>query len=260
MRPITTGVGASTADAIYVRGRDVARELMGNVGLGEMAFLLVAGREPSAPEALMFNAALISLADHGLTPTVLAARLTYTGAPESIQGAVAAGILGAGSVYLGVTEDTARYLGEIIARAGSDEESALADAAKAAVQDTADSGARVPGLGHGIHKSGDPRTARLYELAVRAGGDWPHMRTLKHLQAAAEERYGRSFPINGAGTAGAVFADLGFPPRVARGLVLIARSAGLVAQVYEESETPLGHGLYADVESNIVYRPRPEPR
>ena len=108
-----TGIGTSDADSITLMGRDLATELMGKVTLTELAFLLVQGRMPSPEETRLFDAVLVSLADHGLTPTVLAARLTYTGAPESIQGAVAAGLLGAGSVFLGVVEDTARFLDEI---------------------------------------------------------------------------------------------------------------------------------------------------
>src|ERR687887_517520 len=114
---LRTGIGDSDADSITLVGRDVATELMGKVTLTELTFLLVQKRMPSAEETRLLDAVLVSLADHGLTPTVLAARLTYTGAPESIQGAIAAGLLGAGTVFLGVVEDTARFLAEILERA-----------------------------------------------------------------------------------------------------------------------------------------------
>src|SRR5919202_2306988 len=135
-----TSVGTSDADSITVMGRDLARDLMGKATLSELAFLVVQRRMPTAEETRLFDAVLVSLADHGLTPTVLAARLTYTGAPESIQGAVAAGLLGAGSVFLGVVEDTARFLGAILEREPED----LAAAAREAL---ADHTGRVPGLG-----------------------------------------------------------------------------------------------------------------
>src|SRR4051794_2654350 len=118
---LRTGIGASDADSITLMGRDVANDLMGKVTLTELTFLLVQKRMPSEPETRLLDAVLVSLADHGLTPTVLAARLTYTGAPESIQGAIAAGLLGAGSVFLGVVEDAAVFLADVLARAGGDE-------------------------------------------------------------------------------------------------------------------------------------------
>src|SRR5919205_2826464 len=117
-----TSVGTSDADSITVMGRDLARDLMGKATLSELAFLLVQRRMPTAEETRLFDAVLVSLAEHGLTPTVLAARLTHTGAPESLQGAVAAGLLGAGSVFLGVVEDTVRFLDAI----GDDVEGAVA--------------------------------------------------------------------------------------------------------------------------------------
>src|SRR5690242_6714326 len=143
---------------------------MGHVSFTEVAFLLVQGRDPSAAETRLLDAVLVSLADHGLTPTALAARLTYTGAPESLQGAIAAGLLGAGSVFLGVVEDTAVFLSEILAAAGGDaDEKQLRGAVDAAVAGYLAAGRRIPGLGHPVHRAGDPRTARLYAIA-EAGG------------------------------------------------------------------------------------------
>ena len=100
--PMRTSIGHSTTDQIWVRGYNLTEELMGETDLGAMLFLLVSGRVPTKGENRIFNAVLVALADHGLSPTALAARLTYTGAPEAIQGAIASGVLGAGSVFLGV--------------------------------------------------------------------------------------------------------------------------------------------------------------
>ena len=134
--PLRTGIGASDADSITLMGRDLASELMGQVTFTELSFLLVRGRMPSPEETRLLDAVLVSLADHGLTPTVLAARLTHTGAPESIQGAIAAGLLGAGSVFLGVVEDTARFLGQVLEAAGSEpSDAALRAAAERAVDE-----------------------------------------------------------------------------------------------------------------------------
>src|SRR5918994_1681462 len=158
---LRTGIGASDADSITLMGRDLATDLMGNVTLTELTFLMVQRRMPSPEETRLLDAVLVSLADHGLTPTVLAARLTHTGAPESIQGAIAAGLLGVGSVFLGVVEDTARFLGEI----GDDVDAAVARELEA--------GRRIPGLGHPVHKVQDPRTPRIYAIAEGTGQRGP---------------------------------------------------------------------------------------
>src|SRR5438105_8187110 len=168
---LRSGIGRSTPDAITIRGRDLATELMGRVTFTELAFLLTADRMPSAGETRLFDAALVALADHGLTPSVLAARLTWTGATESLQGAVAAGLLGAGNVLLGVVEDTARFLAAILA-------DPTEGAAERAVQAEIDAGRRIPGLGHPVHKVEDPRTPRLYGIAEEAQIFIPHLTML----------------------------------------------------------------------------------
>ena len=250
---LRTGIGRSTPDAITVRGRDLAGELMGRVTFTELAFLLVADRMPSAGETRLFDAALVGLADHGLTPSVLAARLTWTGATESLQGSVAAGLLGAGNVFLGVVEDTARFLAAILAD-GADEQAAAERAVAAEIA----AGRRIPGLGHPVHKVVDPRTPRLYAIAGEAGIPTPHLgllRTVADVHAAAT---GKALPINGAGAAGAAFADLRFPPAIVRGFALLARTAGLVGHLAEEMADPIGMRLWLDVEHRATYTAGPE--
>ncbi|MGN6378442.1 MAG: citryl-CoA lyase, partial [Gaiellales bacterium] len=148
---LRTAVGGCDADSITVRGHDLAGELMGRVSFTELTFLLVRGRMPAAPETALLDAVLVSLAEHGLTPTVLAARLTHTGAPESLQGAVAAGLLGAGTVFLGVVEDTAAFLEPIVEEAGPEPSTeALEAAAREAVAASLAQRRRIPGLGHPV--------------------------------------------------------------------------------------------------------------
>jgi citrate synthase len=243
---LRTSIGHATEDEIVLRGRSLAGDLMGKMSFADLAFFLTAGREPSEGESSMFNALLVSLADHGLTPTALATRLTYTGAPESVQGSIAAGLLGAGSVFLGPVEDTARFLAAALEGNG-DEEDELRGAAERAVAEARAGGRRVPGLGHPIHKQADPRTARIYELAEETGTLGPHLRLLRHV-AEAQAGSGKRLPINGAGAAGAALADLGFEPLVARGFAVLARTAGLVAHVAEESVEPLGMKLWREVD------------
>jgi len=254
---LRTGIGRSTPDAITVRGRDLATELMGKVSFTELAFLLSADRLPSPGETRLFDAGLVALADHGLTPSVLAARLTWTGATESLQGAVAAGLLGAGNVFLGVVEDTARFLAGILADAGDDPGGRPA-AAERAVAAEAAAGRRIPGLGHPTHRVEDPRTPRLYAIAAEAGIPTPHLELLQAVAAAHAAATGRRLPINGAGAAGAAWADLGFPPAIIRGFALLARTAGLVGHLAEEMEHPIGRHLWQDVEHRATYTADPD--
>jgi citrate synthase len=253
---LRTGIGAADADSITLMGRDMASELMGHVTFTELSFLLVRGRLPSAQETRLLDAVLVSLADHGLTPTVLAARLTHTGAPESIQGAIAAGLLGAGSVFLGVVEDTARFLGPVLEAAGSEpSDAALRAAVESAVDEAIADGGRVPGLGHPIHKVKDPRTPRIYEVAEETGTLGANLRALRVVAEVHRERTGRELPINGAGVAGAALADLGFPAALLRGVALLARTAGLVGHLGEEMERPIGMSLYREVDARAEYDP-----
>ena len=256
---LRTGIGRSTPDAITVRGRDLATELMGKVSFTELAFLLAANRIPSPGEARLFDAALVALADHGLTPSVLAARLTWTGATESLQGAVAAGLLGAGNVFLGVVEDTARFLAAILATVRPDGADGRQDAAEAAVAEAIAGGRRIPGLGHPTHRVEDPRTPRLYAIAAEAAVPLPHMTLLRTVADAHAAATGKALPINGAGAAGAAWADLGFPPEIIRGFALLARTAGLVGHLAEEMTDPIGLRLWLDVEHRATYTADPGP-
>src|SRR5215212_7516333 len=238
-----TSVGTADADSITVMGRDLAGELMGKVTLSELAFLVVQRRPPGAGETRLLDAVLISLADHGLTPTVLAARLTHTGAPESLQGAVAAGLLGAGSVFLGVVEDTVRFLDQV----GDDVEGGVARELEA--------GRRIPGLGHPVHKVQDPRTPRLYAIAEETGLAGSYLARLREVAAVHARQTGRELPINGAGVAGAALADLGFPAALLRGFALLARTAGLLGHLAEEIHSPIGMRLYREVDERAKYDP-----
>jgi citrate synthase len=238
-----TSVGTSDADSITVMGRDLSSELLGKVTFTELAFLLVQRRMPSPEETRLFDAVLISLADHGLTPTVLAARLTHTGAPEALQGAVAAGLLGAGSVFLGVVEDTVRFL------------DAIGDDVEAGVAREIEAGRRIPGLGHPVHKVQDPRTPRIYAIAEETGLAGTHLGRLTEVSAAHARQTGRELPINGAGVAGAALADLGLPTALLRGFALLARTAGLLGHLAEEMQSPIGMRLYREVDERAKYAP-----
>jgi citrate synthase len=248
---VRSEMGYSTPTSITVCGLDLADEIMGRITFPDLAFRMVAGRLPDARESTLFNAVLVSLADHGITPTVLAARLTWLGAPESLQGAVAAGLLGAGSVFLGVTEDAARFLRGIVADA-PDHPAGLRAATERAVRDCREAGRRVPGLGHPVHRETDPRVPRMYALAAELDLLGPHLRVLELVAEVQAQQSGRLLPINGAGAAGAALADLGFDWRIIRGFALLARTAGILGHLAEEMREPMAPSLWQAVEQDVT--------
>jgi citrate synthase len=248
-----TGLGTSDADTISLLGKDLAHELMGKVGFGELAFWLVAGRRPNAGEVRLFEAVLVALADHGFTPTAIAARLTYLSAPDSLQGALAAGLLGGGSRFLGVTEDCGRFLADTLVAAGTEKDY---DAiALAAVTKAKEEHRFIPGLGHPVHKVQDPRTPVLIEIASAEGLRGPHLRLFEAIGRVHPAVLGRTLPLNGAGVCGAALADLGLPTDLLRGFALLARAAGLLGQLAEERRRPIANDIYMTVDRNAVYEP-----
>jgi citrate synthase len=251
-----TAIGTSDADHITLLGHDLADDLLGQVGFAELAFWLVAMRRPTPGELRLFEAVLVALADHGFTPSVIAARLTLTSAPEALQGAVAAGLLGGGSRFLGVTEDAGRFLSDTLRTHDSDLPSDAPgwDAlATAAVERQAAAGALVPGLGHPVHKSGDPRTPVIFRIADEAGVTGPHLQLFAAIGRVHPDVLGRTLPLNGAGVCGAALADLGFPPEILRGFALLARTAGLLGHLAEEMRQPVGTRIYSDIDRALDY-------
>ena len=248
--------GTSTSEEIRQLGQDHKADLMGKVGFGELAFWLVSMRRPTPSETRVFEAVLVALADHGFTPTAIAARLTYLSAPDSLQGALAAGLLGGGSRFLGVTEDCGTYLHAVLAdqdgKLPTDDDGWDALAMEA-VQATRAAGRFVPGLGHPVHKVQDPRTPVLIGIAEEEGLRGPHLRLFEAIGRAHERVLGRRLPLNGAGVCGAALADLGLPVEMLRGFALLARAAGLLGQLAEERRRPIGMAAYLAVDRNAVY-------
>ena len=250
-----TSLGTSSADEIRLLGQDLTADLMGKVGFGELAFWLVALRRPTPSETRVFEAVLVALADHGFTPTAIAARLTYLSAPDAIQGALAAGLLGGGSRFLGVSEDTGEFLADTLATVDTlpVDDPGWDALATAAVEGRRDAGAYVPGLGHHLHKSGDPRTAVIIEIAREEGQYGPHLALFEAVGRIAPVVLGRSLPLNGAGACGAALADIGIPLGLLRGVVLLARCAGLLGHLAEEMRNPIANDIFRTVESHAVY-------
>jgi citrate synthase len=264
MADYLTSIGTSDETSITLLGQDLAADLLGQVGFAELAFWLVAMRRPTAGQLRLFEAVLVALADHGFTPTAIAARLTLASAPESTQGALAAGLLGGGSRFLGVTEDAGRFLTETLAGQVADgaeppeTDDAFDALARDAVAACRAAGQLVPGLGHPVHKTGDPRTPVLLRIADEEDLRGPHLRLFEAVGRVHPEVLGRSLPLNGAGVCGAALCDIGFPIETLRGFALLARTAGLLGHLAEERRHPIGLDIYHDVEAATDYRP-PDP-
>jgi citrate synthase len=254
-----TSIGSSDLDHISLLGHDLADELLGRIGFAELAFWLVASRRPTPGELRLFESVLVALTDHGFTPTVIAARLTLASAPEALQGAVAAGLLGGGSRFLGVTEDAGRFLAETLDGADPlpSDDAGWDALAEGAVRRQHDAGRFVPGLGHPIHKNGDPRTPVIIRIATEEGVRGPHLALFEAIGRVSAPVLGRSLPLNGAGVCGAALADLGFPPSILRGFALLARTAGLLGHLAEEMRQPVGLRIYDDIDRNVDYRSGP---
>jgi len=248
-----TAIGTSDETQIRLLGQDLAADLMGRVGFGELAYWLVAGRRPTPGEVRVFEAVLVALADHGFTPTAIAARLTYLSAPESLQGALAAGLLGGGSRFLGVTEDCGRFLADVLQDGVPADDAGFDALALAAVTKARAEKKFVPGLGHPVHKKQDPRTPVLIRIADEEGLHGPHLRLFEAIGRVHPQVLHRTLPLNGAGVCGAALADLGLPVDLLRGFALLARAAGLLGHLAEERRNPIGMDVYLTVDRNAVY-------
>lgn len=251
-RRYATALGASSLHRITLLGQDLADDVMGEVGFGELAFWLATQRRPSPGETRVFEAVLAALADHGFTPTAIVTRLTYLSAPDSVQGALAAGLLGGGSRFLGVTEDCGRFLHGVLATADElpTDDVGWDALALATVRREREAKRFVPGLGHHVHKEGDPRTPRLMQIATQEGVFGPHLSLFAAIGRVHPEVLGRTLPLNGAGVCGAALADLGLPLPLLRAFALLARTAGLIGQLAEELRNPVANDVFLSVDLN----------
>jgi len=254
-RRLRSEVAYSTADRIVVRGHDLV-DLIGNVALGDMAFLELKGRLPTSQESAVFNAITVTLVEHGMTPSTIAARMTYLGAPESLQGAVAAGILGLGGRFGGTVEDIARILQTRLGAAPL--EADLRQVARDVVEEHRSAKRLIPGIGHPEHKDIDPRVPRLFEVAAANGLSGRHVELVRLIGDEASTALGRKLPVNATGAIGAIASELEIPWQVCRGLAVMARAIGIVAHLQEEVADPLATEIWSRVEEEAGEQTREE--
>lgn len=241
--------GASSRERIMVYGQDLVADLLGQIGMGSMAFLALSGRLPSASEAAVFDAVCITLAEHGMTPMAIASRLTLLGAPESLQGAVAAGLLGMGNRFGGGAEATAALLQRTLARAAAGVD--VTALAERVVQEYTAEKKPLPGLGHHMHKPVDPRTAKLFDLAAQHGFRGRYVELMLALAEQVRVQTGKDLPVNATGAIGALCCELGLPEEAPRGIAIIARSIGLVGHLIEEGRQPIAREIWERAEDEV---------
>lgn len=234
----TSAISSANAETIVVRGRDLTRELIGTINFTEHFWLLVTGALPSAAQRRILDATLVAIAEHGLVPSVQAARMTLAAAPEALQGAVAAGLLGCGSVVLGSSDAAGRFLTEVEARSASG--LTVEAAARTVVGEYRASKRAIPGFGHPLHRGTDPRARRLLEISGEAGTSGRYVQIATVVERLLPELTGRALTLNVSGAIPAVLLDAGYPLLALKGVPLLARTAGLVAHLLEEQQRSIG--------------------
>lgn len=237
---MTTKIATSSPDDITIRGRSLPRDLIGSLSFTEMTCFVILGEVPSPARIACVDACLVALMEHGLTPSAITARLVYGSAPEAMQGAVAAGLLGVGGNFVGTVEGCAKLLARIVA--GEDPAAIIAGAK-----------GPLPGFGHDTHKPDDPRTPVLLEVARKHDVAGKHVAALEALGVALDAAKRRHITINATGAIAAVLADAGIPAEIMRGFALITRCAGLVAHVHEEQRNPAMRAIWEAAEHAVPY-------
>ncbi len=247
----STRLCSHTNDAISVRGVDLVHDLIGELSFTEMSYFAITGRRPTKGQTRILDAVLVTLMEHGLTPSAIAARMIYGSTPESLQAGVSAGLLAVGSVFVGTMEGCAELIERILAAPDKDAAAReIADEYRAARRP-------IPGFGHHMHKPDDPRTPKLLALAEAEGLSGDHIAALRTLSAAVDERFGKHITINATGAIAALLGEIDFPAPVMRGVAVISRSAGLVAHIAEEQRTPSMRYIWELVEEGVPYEVEP---
>jgi citrate synthase len=243
----TTRLCTHDTESITVRGADLVDDLIGELTFTEMTYFAITGRRPTQAQTRILDAVLVTLMEHGLTPSAIAARMVYASTPESLQAGVSAGLLAVGSVFVGTMEGCAALIARILA----------APDGEAVARDIADEyrSARkaIPGFGHHMHKPDDPRTPKLFALAESQGVPGNHVAALRTLSAAVDKRFGKHITVNATGAIGALLGEIEIPAPVMRGVAVISRSAGLVAHIAEEQQTPSMRYMWDLIEEAVPY-------
>ena len=253
--PAISHISQAHPDRVEVRGRDLCGDLMGRLTFTDYFHLLLTGREPTDEQRFFLDLLLVAIAEHGMMPTNVAARMTLAADPGSLQGAVAAGILGCGPVILGTAQDCAALL-QRAARAMSEGQEPGA-AVSEIVDGIRASGAKMPGFGHPVHRPLDPRAERILALADQRGAAASHVALARSFRDAVAQAWERPLTMNVSMPIAAVMLDLGFPVTTVKAIPILARTAGLLAHLAEEQTQPVGFLMAGAAEEAVGYTPPP---
>ena len=242
----TTAICGFDADSILIRGKNLVEDVIGRYTLTGAFMLQALGKEPSERQIELLDVVLVTIMEHGMVPSVVASRLTLHGAPESLQGAVAAGLLGVGDRYAGTAAQCGEVLAELID--SNDRDSAAADLVR---RYRAEKRA-VPGFGHPIHTGTDPRVEKLLSYVAR---DSQALQAAESLEGALSEALGKPLVMNVSTVLAILMFEIGIPVSAMRGVILISRCAGLVGHLLEEMNTPVGNDLWRSAEGSVTYQP-----
>lgn len=245
----STSICGFTADAIEVRGKNLVTDFIGKMDFVSAFLFQSLGKQPDPVQIELINAVMVTIMEHGLVPSAVAARLTHYGAPESYQGAIAAGLLGVGDRYAG----TSSACGQVLERMHAAED-AQAEAI-AIIQEHRSQNKPLPGFGHPIHKDTDPRVERLLSIADHSGSNGEFLRLMRLLEHTLCEQTGKTLVTNISAAIGAVLAEAGIPSQMMRGIVLTARCAGLVGHIAEEMNNPAAHAMWQGAQDAVDYSP-----
>ncbi|ETF03155.1 citrate synthase [Advenella kashmirensis W13003] len=247
-----TRTGASFTKEVKVRGRDLVNELIGTTRFTQMLYFLTCDRMPTQVQCDLLDACLVTLMEHGLTPSAVITRLMAMSVPEEPQVAISSGLLAIGSVYAGTTEQCAALLLDIEQRIenGEDLHAVLCEIVSAYRRDKR----ALPGFGHGTHKPDDPRALKLFELASQLGCADRYVRLVQGLGDEVDRQYGRHVTINATGAIAALLLESDVPVAAIRGFSVVSRAAGLVGHYLEELENPSGKAIWAAAKQTVPYR------
>lgn len=240
---LITKVGGVSGDSILIRGHELL-DLLDKHDFAEVLYLQLTGSFPDASARRMMNVLLISGSDHGMTPSAIAARLTLYGAPEALQGALASGLLGAGSRLVGTIETSAALLSTTIASRASWSKAEIDEAAERLVTQYRATKKSIPGLGHSIHTTMDPRTARILDIAKECGFFGNHCILAMALSEQASRLMGRALPLNAPGAKAGIVLDMGLTPAFGKAVTLVGRAGGVLAHLLEEQQEPIGDAIW----------------
>lgn len=237
----SSAICTSNEETIVVRGLDLCNDLIGKMSFTEYFYFLLTSEKPSQTTLKVVNATLIAIAEHGFVPSVQAARMTLAASPEALQGAVAAGLLGCGSVILGASANAGEFFVEIksLMQQGYSTE----QAATKIIKQYQSEKRTIPGYGHPLHKEHDPRVTALFKVAEDAGSNLEFITIANTVEKMIPEIVGKQLKLNVSAAIPAVLLGVGFPLKALRSIPILARCAGLIAHLYEEQEQPIGFAL-----------------